>query len=269
MIDHNIILEKGTINEVLFRGRNKAYGAYHLRLVYPDHLKKSILYVLFSGATVVSTLIFLNSIQNKIPVEDIIFDQETVLTDYNPTPVEPAKSQPVSKAPIDPSKVIPDIVKDLPPTLENMKEPVKSPTTTGSETGNSLSSANSHQEGEGAGNSIIPNLSIVPNSGEVHEFPEEMPSFPGGEEALIRYIQNHTKFTKIAVDNEEEGTVIIEFVVNEDGNIDQITPIQKLQFGLTENAIEVVKRMPKWTPGKMNGQNVKVRYAIPISFRLD
>lgn len=97
---------------------------------------------------------------------------------------------------------------------------------------------------------------------------EEMPSFPGGQEELMKYIGKEMKYPEEAVENGIEGTVFIAFVVEPDGMITDVKSLRGLGGGLTEEAIRVVKGMPKWIPGKQRGKAVRVQYNLPIRFKL-
>jgi TonB family protein len=100
-------------------------------------------------------------------------------------------------------------------------------------------------------------------------FPEQMPEFPGGEDALIRYLQQNIRYPKYAAENEIEGTVQVEFIVNEDGSIQNTKVVKGIKGGCDEEALRVVKSMPKWKPGKQDGHEIKVYYTLPITFRLE
>ncbi len=99
---------------------------------------------------------------------------------------------------------------------------------------------------------------------------EIMPAYPGGENSLRTYIENHIKYPENALDNSKEGTVKISFAVDEQGRIFSpyvISP--KLGYGLEEEAIRVVKQMPKWIPGQIKGASVKTRFTLPISYKIE
>ncbi len=97
---------------------------------------------------------------------------------------------------------------------------------------------------------------------------EEMPSFPGGQEELMKYIGKEMKYPEEAVDNGIEGTVFIAFVVEPDGMITEAKVLRGIGGGCSEEAVRVVKGMPNWKPGKQNGKTVRVRYNLPIRFKL-
>jgi len=97
---------------------------------------------------------------------------------------------------------------------------------------------------------------------------EEMPSFPGGEPAMMKYLANNIKYPAIAKDANIQGTVYVTFVVNEKGEVKDVKVLRSIGGGTDEEAIRVVENMPKWKPGKQRGKAVKVQYNLPIRFTL-
>ncbi len=97
---------------------------------------------------------------------------------------------------------------------------------------------------------------------------EEMPSFPGGEPAMMKFLANNIKYPAIAKDANIQGTVYVTFVVNEKGEVKDVKVLRSIGGGTDEEAIRVVQSMPKWKPGKQRGKAVKVQYNLPIRFTL-
>lgn len=99
---------------------------------------------------------------------------------------------------------------------------------------------------------------------------EVLPSYNGGQAALETYITNNVEYPQEAIDNSVEGTVNVQFLVDEKGNVSEVKTIgNKLGSGLEEEAIRVVSAMPKWTPGQVKGKNVKTWRTLPITYRLE
>ena len=103
---------------------------------------------------------------------------------------------------------------------------------------------------------------------KVFDVVEEMPSFPGGNAALMSYLNSNTKYPVVAQENGVQGRVIISFVVERDGSISDVKVARSVDPSLDREAQRVVKSMPRWTPGKQNGQTVRVKYTVPVVFRL-
>lgn len=106
------------------------------------------------------------------------------------------------------------------------------------------------------------------STGKVYDVVEEMPSFPGGQSALMSFLGSHIEYPLDAQENGVEGRVIVSFVVERDGSISYVKVVRSVAPSLDHEAMRVVKSMPKWTPGKQNGENVRVKYSVPIVFRL-
>jgi protein TonB len=97
---------------------------------------------------------------------------------------------------------------------------------------------------------------------------EEMPMFPGGNCALLSYLSGNVKYPLIAQENGIQGKVFIQFVVDEQGSISEVQVLRGVDVALDNEALRVVRQMPKWKPGRQGGKAVKVRYTVPISFKL-
>jgi protein TonB len=108
----------------------------------------------------------------------------------------------------------------------------------------------------------------APDPNEPFTIVEEMPSFPGGQEALMKYIAKEMKYPEEAVENQIQGAVFVTFVVEVDGRISDLKVLRGIRYGCDEEALRVVKGMPKWTPGKQRGKEVRVQYNLPIRFKL-
>ena len=102
----------------------------------------------------------------------------------------------------------------------------------------------------------------------VIDFAEVEPTFPGGEGAMMQWIQDNIEYPQLAVEMGEQGIVYVQFVVNKDGSIEQVRVMRGVSDSLDDEAKRVVKKMPKWTPGEQAGKKVRVRYTLPIHFRL-
>lgn len=103
----------------------------------------------------------------------------------------------------------------------------------------------------------------------IYNYAEVKPMYPGGEKSLEDFVQNHITYPQDAVDNGVEGTVTVTFAVDENGKV--YSPVIKgdrLGYGLDDEAMKVVEAMPKWTPGRIKGKNVKTYYDLPITFTL-
>ena len=103
---------------------------------------------------------------------------------------------------------------------------------------------------------------------EIFQIVEEMPSFPGGEGKLLEYVATHIKYPQIARETGIQGRVFVGFVVEPDGSISNVKLLRGIGGGCDEEAMRVIKSLPKWKPGKQRGKAVRVSYQIPVLFKL-
>jgi len=107
-----------------------------------------------------------------------------------------------------------------------------------------------------------------PDEQVIFEVAEEMPEFPGGQAALMKYLSQNIKYPTIAQENGTQGRVTIGFVVNKDGSITDAKVLRGVDPYLDKEALRVINSMPKWKAGRQNGKNVRVKYTVPVLFRL-
>ena len=97
---------------------------------------------------------------------------------------------------------------------------------------------------------------------------EQMPSFPGGPQALLNYLSEHINYPEGYEETCVQGRVVITFVVEKDGSLSDITVLKSLEKAFDEEALRAVKSMPNWIPGMQDGEPIRVKYAVPVNFRL-
>lgn len=105
-------------------------------------------------------------------------------------------------------------------------------------------------------------------TGKVYDLVDEMPSFPGGLEELYKWIDNNVQYPAVARENGIEGRVILKFIVEKDGSLSDSTVIHSVHPMVDREALRLVGQMPKWNPGRRAGVSVRVRYCLPIKFKL-
>lgn len=107
------------------------------------------------------------------------------------------------------------------------------------------------------------------NKNSVYDVVEQMPSFPGGISGLRTYLNQNIRYPAEAQENCVQGRVVVSFVVGKDGHISDVTVLRSVDPSLDKEAVRVIRNMPRWTPGKQGGEPVRVRYNVPVSFRLN
>ena len=266
-----------TLDDIVFANRNKAYGAFSLRKGYRADVTK---------ATVIGALLFIlamlgPSILNKLNLgkEEELIETEVDLMKMPPPPIDPAEPPPPPPPPIEQPKV--NTVKFLPPEVKKDEEvPEETPPPTVEEIKEAVV-ANKTVEGDPNANEIIvaPEAIAAPSKGTVVEAApepekvftvvEQQPEFPGGTSEMYKYLSKNIKYPGAASRANVSGKVFMSFVVNVDGSIQDVTVLKGLGFGCDEEAMRVVKAMPKWKPGKQSGRAVRVKYNLPINFQLE
>lgn len=104
--------------------------------------------------------------------------------------------------------------------------------------------------------------------GEVFRSVEQMPQFPGGEAALMKYLSSHLVYPPEAARNGIQGSVVVQFVVKQDGSVGEVKVVRSLEKTLDAEAVRLCKSLPKFTPGRHGGKAVAVWYTLPVSFKL-
>lgn len=261
--------------DILYEGRNKAYGSYELRKKYQRRVTVAgLIAILVIGGAFASTLIKPKEVVvAELPPEM----KETKLTE--PPPLEPNKPKPPPPPSTPPPPVKPT-VKFTPPVIkknEEVKEDEK-PDPPKKEENKVVGPAK--VEGTDNPDAIDPSLNNKPGNGpagpvasdppkdEIFRSVEQMPEFPGGPEALRKYLANNIRYPNVAKEEGIEGRVVVQFVVDRDGSVNNVTILRDLGGGCGKEAVRVVNSMPKWKPGKQNGQAAKVYYTLPVSFKL-
>jgi len=112
--------------------------------------------------------------------------------------------------------------------------------------------------------------SMKPDKDGIYEMTDTRPLYPGGQAALEGYVNDNIEYQQPAIDENTEGTVNVQFVVDENGNVTNAKAIGKeLGNGLDQEAVRVISNMPKWTPGKVKGKNVKTRVVLPVTYKIE
>ncbi len=256
--------------DLIFDGRNKSYGAYEIRREYPSTLKKSIIGAFSIFALFIAIHVLINYLYLSRTPQEIVKEVTITLSNFRTEkpkiekqvkikPHKPNIPKPPSNKLTPPVIVEDNKVKEQIPTMESIKS------NTGIET---IFATNNTQ--------YIP---ITSSSNTVEETPkpkiealrfsDQLPAFPGGDEALMRFLHDHITYPAYAKENRIEGKVILSFVVDIEGLIKDIRVRRGIGGGCDEESIKVVKSMPRWTPGKQNGQAVNVMYNLPINFSLN
>jgi protein TonB len=249
-------------NDIVFEGRNQEYGAYELRRNY----NKRITFII--GGVLAFSLLLLGAkkfIDNRPKEEAIQQDMSNILVDLTPPP--PAEELPPPPPPPPPPPLV-EMVKFVPPVIKDdavEEEPQKL-----QEEVKDVNVGEKDQEGEK--DIVAPPAETGPAEApaEIFTIVEEMPEPPGGLAGFYKYISSHIVYPSMAREAGISGKVFLQFVIEMDGSISDIQ-VQRGVPGCPDcdrEAVRVLKTADKWKPGKQNGRAARVRYSLPISFKL-
>ncbi len=265
----------GSLDDIVFEGRNKAYGAFQLRQAYQRHLGSALAISVASCSLLLLLPLVLRYFSPEVIMAPPVIQESP---GANPRIYELPKIKPVLPPAAQPAvtvtphtaiqtKVVPDAqVKPVAPTTALPQDVgAVGPATAGA--------ANTTGASDGAGAATVPGPDTAQPAAVAAPAPvlfaEVMPEFVGGRSALQRYLQKHLRFPTAAIAAQVSGRVYVTFVVQADGSIGEVTVIKGLGYGTEEAAARVVREMPAWTPGMQNRHSVPVRFTLPITFQFE
>ncbi len=265
--------KKTTWENIVFEYRNKDYGAFRLRNLYPRNISIAVLSVV-TGSLLLFIIPTLFGKSEKIEPESQ--NESTKMVYY----AELAPPPPIEKTYVPPPKTVQKqtvqkVVKYVAPKVTKAEvEEVEDDVPTVDEVNNN---AIGTQNIEGTGDvvydepiqvEIPPPTPPEPKKEEkvVYTFVQKQPEFPGGEEALFKYLRDNIQYPEIAMENGVQGKVILQFTVNENGELTDLVVARSLDKSCDKEALRVIKKMPKWIAGEQNGKKVSVRFTVPIMF---
>lgn len=268
--------------ELVFEGRNKAYGAYDLRAKSGRRHLYAIVDILL-GVIIIGIAIGLflaaqEAIKNSFAVEEDLVTElselkkEEVKKEEKKVEIPQEQKQVEQKVAVKASIAftVPEIVDQVDETkkLKNQDELNRSNISIASQDyeGDSKEGINIDdlRDNQSAGGTSAP----VEEEAKVYNVVEQMPSFPGGEAALLKYVNTHIKYPAIAQEQEISGVVVLRFVVQEDGTVGDVIVQKSLEKHCDDEAVRVVKSLPRFIPGKQQGKAVRVWYTLPVRYTI-
>ena len=271
---------KADMLDLIFDGRNKAYGAYDMRKRYPKAVGKALIVGIMLAVAILGYSVL------KDRFADFLADDTEVVVDLAdlapPPPMDETKPPPPPPPPAPPPperasvQYVPPVIKEVVAkevelaTVEDLKE--KDPGVKTVE-GDPNAKVNINTDAD-----INPGLIEATEKKVVVDIPddklftvvEQQPEFPGGQGAMYKWIGENLKYPSEARSNGLQGKVIMQFTVEKDGSISAVKTIRDgVGGGAGDEASRVVKKMPKWKPGRQNGKSVRVQYTLPVQFKLE
>ena len=269
--------------EIVFEGKNKDFGAYKLRESSPARHTKAIVSVLIALAIILTLLILsVNGVFNKPEEEQMAIstEQEIATFDAEEEEIEEEEEEqfqmPEPEEIIAPEEVanqqqvtdlliVEDDKIEEDKQVKNQEDVLENEAAVG---------AVDITEGTNDLNKVIIQEQVIAAPKVEDEQPvsiamvEQKPEFPGGEAAMYKWLGDNIVYPSAASEEGVQGRVVVEFVVGKEGSISNVKVVRPRHPALDKEALRVVKAMPKWLPGRNNGQPVKVTYTLPVTFKL-
>ena len=263
--------------DLVFEGRNKAYGAFELRQSSPKRHNIAMIIIIVVDVIAFSVPALIRFVTpekveeamtevttlSKLPEAEVKKNEDLKPLAPETPPPPPLKSSIKFTAPVikkDEEVSEEDEIKSQDELAKNDKVAI------------SIADVKGNDEINGADIADFKEVVRPEAPKEEKEVPyqavEQMPQFPGGDAELMKYIQDHLKYPVIAAENGIQGRVIVRFVVSKTGEIQDVTVLRGVDSSLDKEAVRVIKSMPKWIPGKQNGNNVAVYFTVPVMFKL-
>ena len=263
--------------DLVFEGRNKAYGAFELRQSSPKRHNIAMIIIIVVAVIAFSVPALIRFVTpekveeamtevttlSKLPEAEVKKNEDLKPLAPETHPPPPLKSSIKFTAPVikkDEEVSEEDEIKSQDELAKNDKVAI------------SIADVKGNDEINGADIADFKEVVRPEAPKEEKEVPyqavEQMPQFPGGDAELMKYIQDHLKYPVIAAENGIQGRVIVRFVVSKTGEIQDVTVLRGVDSSLDKEAVRVIKSMPKWIPGKQNGNNVAVYFTVPVMFKL-
>ena len=271
------LIDNGWV-DLVFEGKNQAYGAYQLRKNTGVRNLKALI-TMFIGFAIIAAIVIAKvsfdnymasrnaAIETDVELQSLA-EKKEIKQEKKDDPDDPGKIE-VERVKSSVAFTVPEIKKDNEvkedQEMKSQDDLAETNTAIGAFTveGNDETAEVKHVEEKIA----EPEPPKVEET-KVFDVVEQMPSFPGGPSALMQYLSSNIKYPVVAEENGVQGRVVCTFVVERDGSITDVRVVKSVDPSLDKEAMRVVKSMPKWIPGKQNGSAVRVKYTVPVTFRL-
>ena len=266
--------------DMVFDGKNKTYGAYQLRKGTSGRNIKSLI-ILVIAAALVGGFLAWKVIEQKQAEQQAAYMEAMELSKLQKDAKKNEKKE-VIKPKIEPKKEIPVarqtqkftapiIKKDELVKEENQvkqMDKLDDKVAVGAENHDGTKDRNIEAVRSDTAVNIPPPAPKEEVTNKVFDVVEVMPSYPGGQGALLSYLSTHVKYPVVAQENGVQGRVTVSFVVERDGSITDVHVVRSVDPSLDREAARVVSSMPNWQPGKQNGSAVRVKFNVPVQFKL-
>ena len=272
--------------DLVFEGKNKDFGAYVLRTESVKRHNKAVLYTLLGavllvgiiiGTVTVNNILAERALRDQAEQEEVVVDMSTEEPEDEPEQekLEQPKPEVLPEEVLNTVKVTElAIVQDDQVKKEDeikTQDELKETETAFGQKDNDKGTEDRNvtrtlKEEVVVEKKVEPEKKAEPE--QIFKSVEQMPTFPGGEAALMKYLSSHIQYPAMAQENNVQGRVVLQFVVEKDGRVGEVKVVRSVDKDLDREAVRVCKTLPKFTPGRQNGQPVRVWYTLPVSFKL-
>lgn len=268
--------------DIVFEGKNKEYGAYEMRAKSVSRHNKAMIVIVIVIIAVFALAFLVNTVIKSVEarptdeaeqalVEMATEEAEEETPEEEPQRVEEQQPEVVKEELLNTVKLTEIAIVDDNEVKEEIKsqdELRETETAVGKQNEDrgvdDIINAQEHKDVV-----VVEEKKPEPvDDNKVFESVEQNPQFPGGDAALLKYVSDHIRYPSVAQENNIQGRVVVQFVVTKTGSIGQVKVVRSKDPDLDKEAVRVVKSLPKFVPGKMNGHAVNVWYTLPITFRL-
>lgn len=275
----NAQLATASLDDIVFDGRNRGYGAYQLRALYQRHMTRALAIAVTVCALLLIFPLVAQLLRDKMPVvaPPIVAANPIIInmpfTELEKPIVPPAAAQRPTMPPQLPTvrNVVPVVAKEDQVTKDDVVPNQKELLEKDSGPKNNDGDPNARIAGPEElpiGKDNPPVTDVVEN--HTYTYVEQMPELPGGggQLAIVTAIQKAVKYPSLALRNGVEGKVFVSFTVNPKGDVIDVKIVKGLGSGLDEETLRAIKTLPKFIPGKQNGREVSVSFTVPVTYRI-
>lgn len=269
--------------DLVFEGKNKEFGAYELRKNSDSRHNKAMIVVVIFLALVFLIPLLINTVLPKAEerpedlTEQALVNLDNATDEPEEEPEEELERYEEPEPEVLPEEVLNTVKVTELAIVEDDKVKAEDEIKTQDELAETTTAFGQSDFDQGTDDrnvvrehkdEIVVEEKTVVEENKVFTAVEQMPQFPGGEAELMKFIQKNLKYPPVAMENNIQGRVVIQFVVTKTGKIGEVKVARGKDPDLDKEAVRVVKSLPDFIPGKMNGQSVNVWYTLPITFKL-
>ncbi len=272
--------------DLVFEGKNKDFGAYEMRTTSTKRHNKAVLYTIIGAILVVAAAVSIAKVQEYLAerrlAEELQQEEVAIDMEQNEEPEEEEQQKLEQPKPeVLPEEVLNTVKVTELRIVEDEKVKAEDEIKTQDELKETTTAFGQKDNDKGTEDRNVTRTLkdevVVEKKVEVKEEkkPEEIfrsveqpPAFPGGDAALMKYLSSHIQYPTMAQENNIQGKVVVQFVVEKDGHVGDVKVVRSVDKDLDREAVRVCKSLPKFTPGRQNGQAVRVWYTLPVNFKL-